>query len=421
MRSTLFFIPHELFGLPLLGWGLALGVLVVAAIIWLAVSLGRGSKISDLSGAAPMWLLAAGAIVFVLPAVEVTQADGSPIGLPIRGYGMMVLTGLLLGIAISARRGQQVGISLDTIIGLGFWMMVIGVVGARVFYVVQKWQEFTGETLVARLFEAAKVTEGGLVIYGGVLGGLVGAILFCKKNELSIRSTADLVAPGFLIGLSLGRIGCLLNGCCFGGVCTADLPTIQFPHGSVPYEAQIKAGSVLGLEFAGRSLPATVETLDSDSPAARAGIQVSNVVERIIPRRVPVSEGTNPALPPRLAAEIMVGGKVAVVYPDEMPENSLPVHPSQVYAAINALLLCVLIWCLQPVGSRDGQVFLIAILLYAMSRFVLEGVRSDEGGQLGTGLSVAQLVAIGSGLIAICGLVTLSRLPKRRQWSWPTV
>ncbi len=422
LRSTLFFIPHEVFGLPLLGWGLALGILVLAAAIWAVVSIAKGRKTGDLAGALPMWLMAATGIVFVLPAIEVALPDGTPIGLPIRGYGLMVLLGLLSGIAISARRGQQVGISLDTVIGLGFWMMVVGVIGARVFYVVQKWDQFQGETFLQRLIEAAKVTEGGLVIYGGVVGGIVGAILFCKKNNLSIPSTADLVAPGFLIGLSLGRIGCLLNGCCFGGVCTADLPAIQFPGGSVPYEAQVKSGRLLGLDFgADRRLPATVQSIEADGPAAKAGVQENDVVELVIPRAVPAQEGTDPALPPKLAAEVRLDKGVAVVLPDDMPASSLPVHPSQIYAAINALLLCMLIWYLQPVGTRDGQIFLIAILLYALSRFVLEGVRSDEAGQLGTSLSVAQLVAIGSGLTAIVGLVLLSRLPKARQWTWPVV
>ena len=373
-----------------------------------------------------MWAIAAVVVVYALPMVEARATDGTAIGLPIRGYGVMVLLGLFCGIAITARRGKQLGIDTDTIVSLGFWMMVVGVLGARVFWVVQKWEYLAGDSLVSKLSDALRVTEGGLVIYGGVIGGIVGMLAFCYRNQLSLLSTADLIAPGFLIGLSLGRIGCLLNGCCFGGVCENQLPAIQFPHGSVPYQAQLDDGRLLGIELqpskrsGGPAGP--VLSVEPGSPADKLGIRENDVVERVVGQRVATDKPTDPALPPRMAAQIDFTDQPSKsVSPELMPEYSLPVHPSQVYAAINAAFLCGLVWLLQPVMHKDGQAFSLAILLYALSRFVLEGVRSDESGQLGTSLSIAQLVAIGSGLAAALALVALFFRPSQRAWKWPTV
>ncbi len=126
-----------------------------------------------------------------------------------------------------------------------------GVLGARIFYVVQKWDEFAILGFAERLVAIVKLTEGGLVIYGGVFGGIAAGCIFCLVHRQPIRAFGDLIAPAFLIGYSFGRIGCLLNGCCFGGVCTEALPTIQFPQGSGPYLAQLESGKLLGWSCSG--------------------------------------------------------------------------------------------------------------------------------------------------------------------------
>lgn len=419
LRSTLFYVPHELAGIPLFGVGLGLAAITFALVAWLGWGFAQRRRPADMLASAPVWLIGSAIVLFVLPAVEARAADGMPIGLPVRGYGVMVLLGLLLGVGITIYRGRQLGVSQDHIIGLGFWMMLGGVLGARVFYVLQKWETFTGETFVERLIDAAKVTEGGLVIYGGVIGGLVSGWFFCHRNKLPLRATADLIAPGFLIGLSAGRIGCLLHGCCFGGVCESNLPAIRFPHGSIPYASQMQDGSLLGIKLAGQNgFPATIESIEPDSPAAAAHIPPNVVVEAINTPEVLEKEPRAPTEPPSLMADVQLSDQRVAFYREQLPPRSLPVHPSQIYASINGLLLCILIWFLQPLPKQDGVVFLTAIFLYAVSRFLLEGVRSDELGQLGTSLTIAQWVGLGSGAAALVGLAILSRLPARRFWKW---
>ncbi len=425
MRSTLFYIPHELFGVPLFGFGWFFAGMVVLAMLWIAAAVWRSQRrpdqvslASDLLAALPVWLMAAAIVVFVLPVIEQRLPSGEIIGLPVRGYGVMVLLGLLAGIGITVFRGLQLRIVPDVIIGLGFWMMLGGILGARLFYVVQKWNEHPHMDWQHRLIDIFKLTEGGLVIYGGVIGGLVAGIVYCQRQRLPLLATADLIAPGFLIGLSLGRIGCLLHGCCFGGVCTANLPAIHFPVGSGPYYSQLESGALLGIELSdARIPPGTIGRIRPDSLAEQADWRVGQRVDEILwgdtgePRRSATS-------PPLLRADVTVDGRTTTLLPSELPTESLPTHPSQLYASFNALLLCLLVWQLQPLPSRDGVAFFVAILLYAVSRFLLEWVRSDEAGQLGTQLTISQLIALGSGVVAAIALVWLYRRPVGRAWQW---
>lgn len=411
MRSTLFFIPHEIAGIPLFGFGLLLGCLAVGLLGWIIWSIVK-KRTNEIAGGLPLFGIAAAIVTFLLPMVEQNWSDGSPIGLPIRGYGILVLLGLFCGIGLTVYRGRQLGISPDTIIGLGFWMMLTGVIGARVFYVVQKWDEFQS---FGQIFQ---LTEGGLVIYGGVIGGLLAGVTFAVVHKMKIPAIADLIAPGFLIGLCLGRIGCLLHGCCFGGVCEAELPAIRFPHGSGPYQAQLLSGKLLGITTTNGRLPGKIAMIASESPAAKQGIPSSGQLEGVFRDEVPLKKGDDPTVPPLLIAQANVSGKSYTFLPVDLPERSLPTHPSQIYSATNALLLCILIWFLQPLPSRDGVAFCVAILLYALSRFLLEGVRSDEAGQLGTTMTIAQLVAILSVFLASMGLIAIYRLPSGRSWTW---
>jgi phosphatidylglycerol:prolipoprotein diacylglycerol transferase len=133
-------------------------------------------------------------------------------------------------------------------------------VGARVFFVVQKWPEIKGDSLGQKLMEAFKFTEGGLVVYGGLFGGLLVAMIWCYTQKVSMLRVADLATPAFLIGLALGRLGCLMNGCCYGGVCDTDLPAITFPMGSPPYLDQLVSGKLIGVSWVPSSSSRNDET-----------------------------------------------------------------------------------------------------------------------------------------------------------------
>lgn len=423
MRSTLFYIPHEILGIPLLGFGWLLLVLAIGFAVWAVLQTRQGRLQSELPGGLPVWLIAAGIIVFILPQVETLWPDGTPIGLPVRGYGVMVLLGLFAGIGLTSWRGKQVGVSPDVIISLGFWMMVGGVIGARAFFVVQYWDEFLQLPPGQRWIAVGKLTEGGLVIYGGMIGGAIAGTLFCWKHGFPTLAFGDLIAPGFLIGSAFGRIGCLLNGCCFGGICEAKLPAVQFPQGSPPYIAQLDSGRLLGAHTqpAGRAGAKTIDSVEPGSLAetgwqAQRGMEIS-VDHRPIP---PMRGVDDPARTPAISANVEIDHRSKILSSDILPAWSLPVHPSQIYSACDSFLLCLLIICLQPWVHRDGQAFFTAVGLHGIARFTLELIRSDEMGKFGTSLTIAQWISLCGIAVALLAWLITARLPAHRAWQWRT-
>lgn len=119
-------------------------------------------------------------------------------------YGLMVAIAFYVGIWLAARDAKNHRIKKDHIYNIGIWLVIGGILGARLFYVIQ----FGGN-----LF---KVWEGGLVYYGGLLGALAAIYIYCKKHKLSFLRTTDLLAPYLALGQAIGRVGCYFKGCCYG-------------------------------------------------------------------------------------------------------------------------------------------------------------------------------------------------------------
>lgn len=135
----------------------------------------------------------------------------------------MLAISFVLGIYLAGRDARRQNLDPKKIEDLGFWVLIAAVVGARLFYILFHHNEF-GSSLLSFL----KIWEGGLMFFGGFLGGALAAILFLIKNHLPILRIGDLIAPVIALGEFFTRIGCFLNGCCFGK--PSNLPwAIQFP------------------------------------------------------------------------------------------------------------------------------------------------------------------------------------------------
>jgi len=147
-------------------------------------------------------------------------------------YGVMMALAFLAGLWTASRRGLRDRIAPEQILDLGPWLIVGTILGARTLYVTTYWQESFAKESWTEIF---MIQHGGLVFYGGLIGASLGCILYALLKRLPLWKLADALAPSVALGYFFGRIGCLLNGCCYGRAC--DLPwAIHFPpeHATYP-------------------------------------------------------------------------------------------------------------------------------------------------------------------------------------------
>jgi phosphatidylglycerol:prolipoprotein diacylglycerol transferase len=303
-------------------------------------------------------------------------------------------------------------------------MIIAGFVGARLFYVVQYWQhEFspvqTG-SLLNTLAAIVNVPKGGLVVYGSFLFGVPAGIWYCLRRGLSPLAVGDLIAPSMLVGLALGRIGCLLNGCCFGGVClTADY-AVTFPAGSPPYLQHEGLGWRSGVWLNERDGRAVVAYIAPQGPARDTGLAVGDEIVSINGAMIAsLDEARGRLAAAAGAVEVATAdGRVLRWLAREKPPRSVPVHPAQLYAAIDAALFAAVLWFYFPYRRRDGEVFALLVTLHPVSRFLLEIVRDDEPGRLGTTLTISQWISVAIFACSIALWVYIERAARpARAWS----
>ncbi|MHC5037096.1 MAG: prolipoprotein diacylglyceryl transferase, partial [Planctomycetota bacterium] len=146
-----------------------------------------------------------------LAQVERIERD-QPKGIPIYSYGFMMMAAFAAAIFVAAVRARNEGLDPNVILDLGLWAMISGILGARLFYVIQYNKQFEGSAF----WEYFKVWEGGIVFYGGLIGGFFACVAYLVKRKISIPRVADIVAPSLPLGVAFARFGCFLNGCCFG-------------------------------------------------------------------------------------------------------------------------------------------------------------------------------------------------------------
>ncbi|MBR4833839.1 MAG: prolipoprotein diacylglyceryl transferase [Thermoguttaceae bacterium] len=260
MRQTLFYLPSEIFDLPLFGAGLLFwAILLLGAVAVLRASLRKRSDDALFYAA----ITALG--VFVVRVVGPRIAEEG--GFPIRGYGVFLMLAIAISTILTIWRGKRRwNYPVDAILGIVFVAAFCGICGARLFYVVEYWSDVRAGSLGATLINIVDVTNGGLVVYGSILGGIAAVIAYLALKKLPILATLDLFAPALLLGVSIGRIGCLMNGCCFGGPCDAPWGVV-FPAGSPAHRLQVEEGaaSLYGLTLA---LPETpTQTAESSQSA----------------------------------------------------------------------------------------------------------------------------------------------------------
>jgi len=157
--------------------------------------------------------------------------------LTIYSYGVLLAAAYLLGLWMAAARARKAGLDANKVLDLGIWVIIAALVGAKALLFALNYQQFTSSWQ-----EFMTLLRSGGVFYGGLIAAIVVCIYQLRKHRLPLWTSADLFAPGIALGYTVGRLGCLLAGCCFGR--QADIPwAITFTNPT----ANMNAGTPLNV------------------------------------------------------------------------------------------------------------------------------------------------------------------------------
>ncbi len=303
------------------------------------------------------------------------------------GFGVMMALGFLSALWLVRRLSRRGGLDPETMSNMALYALVVGVIGARTFFVLHHFDQFRGE-----LLGVFAIWRGGLEFLGGVVPAIGFLLAYLYVRKLPIRRYLDVLAMGLMMGLAFGRLGCFLNGCCFGR--PTDVPwALRFPYRSYAYVSQINPD------------PKRERVEPYLDVPPREYAQFYSTDGTWYPKPLD-------ALTERQRYEVTKG-----------KYRCLPIHPTQLYASVYALLLCgilYLLWRRSLAGARSdcyrdrlrqpGIAVAGLCLLYGPGRFVLEAIRDDNPYELGT-LTISQIM----GLVMLAGGVVLLAVLLRRK------
>lgn len=281
--------------------------------------------------------------------------EGITIGnFTIRFYGIVIAVGFILALLVSFKEARRTGQKEDDYLDFLLILIIPAILGARIYYIlfnldayVQKGKGF-GQTLLDML----NIRNGGLAIYGGLIAGLITAIIFTRKRHLSLPLFGDTAAMGILIGQILGRWGNFFNREAFGAY-TSSVFRMAIPLGF--YEKQ---GNLSYL------------------------VRTHVITEEMLTHTETVS------------------GQLCIT-----------VHPTFFYEGCWNLLLLILLFCCRKHKKFDGELILLYVTGYGLGRALVETLRSDSL-MIGP-MKVSQLLG---GICFVGGLVTLILLSRRKNF-----
>ena len=161
------------------------------------------------------------------------------LSLTVYAFGLFVVVGFYIGAVLAAQRSRLARLEPWRIYDLAVWLVLGGLVGARLFYVGEYW----GETIFSSA-DAFKVWEGGLVFYGSVIGATFSFFVYRAFHAIPVLATLDVIAPSVALAIAIGCLGCFLNGCCYGDVCAIPGLAVRFPQGSPVWISERSQGLI---------------------------------------------------------------------------------------------------------------------------------------------------------------------------------
>jgi len=256
---------------------------------------------------------------------------------PIYGYGLMMVVGFLAAVQLAKFLARRKGLDPELFVNAGLLALVMGVVGARLSHVLENLPDYTRADLSVgqNFWNAINISSGGLTYYGGFLLAFPVLLLYAKVKKVPLRLGMDIIAPCLMVGLGFGRIGCFLNGCCYGAESNvAAVGSVEFPYRSIAYEDQWRKGKI----------QPPSELIHTDGRNAEL---------------IPKQQLSGPDL--ILANE----------------QHSLAVLPSQLYSTITAWLIAAMLVAYFTLGPAPGRVFALMMMTEGLTRFLLEMLRVE--------------------------------------------
>ena len=283
------------------------------------------------------------------------------ISIPIHSYGFMLMLAFLAGIGLTLRRASRAGIPGQAVWDLSLYALVAGVLGARAAFLLFYYEADPASE--HPILDLISIWRGGLVLQGGLLVALAVCLWYLYAHRLPLAKVADAFAPGVAVGIALGRIGCFLNGCCWGKICAADYPLgVAFPIYHTP-----------GVPNA--SILQHWEALRSD-------------------RLVPLLEQNG-------YRDLVAAAMSCDPFAESPPVflGQIHVHPTQLYTTAAMFAIYLLVLLVERLPRRfDGLVMLAFLMLESATRFLIDFWRADSNPYFawGTfpGLRLGQLAAV---------------------------
>lgn len=284
----------------------------------------------------------------------------------IHSFGLMLVIGFLSAMYLAKFLARRSGLDAEVFANACLIGLFSGVIGARLSHVLENFSDFTraDRSTLQNLKEVANIASGGLTYYGGFLLAFATLVIYALWKKIPLRTGMDIVAPCILVGLAFGRVGCFMNGCCYGAEC--DVPwAVQFPYGSYAYEDEFRKGEV-------------------NPPAAL---------------QAKAEDGTPALYPP---AEIKKSGNESLRELASQ-EKSRALHPAQLYTTITAFLLAAMLVAYFSVPHTPGMVFAMMMIFEGAARFVQELLRVEPPvmHMSGYGLSLSMVLGIGLSLLGV--------------------
>jgi phosphatidylglycerol:prolipoprotein diacylglycerol transferase len=258
--------------------------------------------------------------------------------IPIYGYGLMLVIGFLLAAHWAKHLARRAGLDGEVLINAAMVALVAGIVGARLSHILENLDEFARGDRSAwdNFVNMVNLTSGGLTYYGGFSAGTAAVVGYLLWKKLPLRKSADLIAPGLMVALGIGRVGCFLNGCCYGA--EADVPwAVRFPYYSPPYVDQYAVREV--------------------TPDPR------------------LEKDTNGRRQLREPVELE---RDAVLKAVAAGERSRALHPAQLYSTVTALLIAGVVFGYYTLPHAPGRAFALMMVLEGGTRFLLEMLRAEQ-------------------------------------------